>query len=199
MKDKIINKELKFIEKYKKCSEKDKIIYKYGLETLYITITKILIVLIISIALKTTKEYILLLLSYSLLRMYGFGLHAKTSLGCWISTILIYIFGSLLIKHIYINSTIQLIISIISTLSILIWAPADTPKRPIIIAKNRKKLKIKSTIVSTTLMIIQFNITSTTIKNAIMLAQILEVICINPISYKITSTRYNNYKYYKGS
>ena len=29
------NKELKFIEKHKNCTDKDKIIYKYGLEALY--------------------------------------------------------------------------------------------------------------------------------------------------------------------
>lgn len=199
MKELFINKSMSLISKYKNSSEKELKIYKYGLDGIYNLITKTLVVLIITLLIKTAKEFGLLLIFYALLRTFAFGIHANSSLKCWISTLTIYILGSILIKEIIITKTIAIIIWSIAFISFILWAPADTPKRPLIRKEQRKKLKLKVCIISITYLLLILLINSKLMINAISLSLIIEMICVNPITYKITKTQFNNYKYYKKS
>ena len=52
---------------------------KYGLESLYLTLTKIGVIYVISIILRTYKELSLIFLFYGILRLTGFGIHAKST------------------------------------------------------------------------------------------------------------------------
>lgn len=197
MKNKVINSELKLIKKYKNTNEKDIKIYTYGLEALYNLTTKIIVLIIINLCIGTIKEYISLTIFYAFIRLYAFGIHANSSIGCWISTLSIYTIGSIIIKYCYINSIIAFIIMTISIISILLWAPADTPKRPIIREEQRKKMKIKTLIITIIYVLLLLTLKSNIITNAIVLSLLIESICINPITYKLFNIRFNNYKYYK--
>ena len=64
---------------------------RYGLEAFYNLITKTVVLIILAVIFNLVLELILLSLIYSTLRLYGFGLHAKTSLQCWITTLPIYL------------------------------------------------------------------------------------------------------------
>ena len=64
-----------FLEKYNNYTEKDKIIAHYGLETIYMLVTKLIIITIISLILGITREFYILLFFYGLLRLYAGGLH----------------------------------------------------------------------------------------------------------------------------
>ena len=94
MKRKIIDWEYKFITKYQKCDELQTKKLKYGLEVIYNLLSKTIILFLISILLGVWKEYILLIIIYSFTRMYTFGIHAKSTLICWFTSTIIYIFGS---------------------------------------------------------------------------------------------------------
>lgn len=197
MKKKIINMFLKLIKGHKTCSESDLRIYHYGLEALYNLTTKMTVTLLICIFLNVKHEFFLLLLSYAFLRTFGYGIHAETSLKCWITTLSIYVGGSIIISIILVPKTISLIIWSISLISFLFWAPADTPKRPLIRIEKRIKLKKRICIVMICYFILLLYINNTLIINALTLGILIELICINPLTYKLLNVQFNSYKYYK--
>lgn len=197
MKEKITNKLLTFITNNKDCSEKQIKTIKYGLNGLYSLITKLTVVLIIVIILNSFLEFLYLLISYMLLRTFSFGLHSSKGWICWVWTIVLYVGGSLLIKYIDFNNYITLAIWIISFISFILWAPADTPKRPLIRAKQRKTQKIKTCIITILFLIIIIFVNVQIIKDSITLALLIQSIMVNPLAYYITKTPFNNYKYYK--
>lgn len=107
MKKLILEKCMNLITTYNKdLSEKDKDKIKYGLEGLYLTITKLIFIIIISIILGIFKEVILLLLTFNGIRLTAFGVHAKRSIDCLISSSLFFI----LTPYICINLTIPILI-----------------------------------------------------------------------------------------
>lgn len=197
MKEKFINSSLSFIMKYQECDDLKIKKLKYGLEGIYSLIVKLTVVLIIAILTQTINSTLLFLLFYAGIRTFSFGWHAKSNIACWITTILIYNIIPLLIKNINIPNNIGYIILGISFISVLIWAPADTPKRPLIRKEQRLKTKILSTIVTIIYFIIYIFTNYSLIKNTLLYALIIQTICINPLTYKLTNTQFNNYKYYK--
>ena len=78
----------------------------------------------------------------------------------------------------------------------ILFAPADTHKRPIINKKMREKLKIKALAVSLIYIGIVFVYKNEFVTNIILLAMIVQSIVINPITYKLFKLPYNNYKEY---
>lgn len=196
MKEKFVNKGISFISKYQECDDLKMKRLKYGLEGLYSLLFKLTVVTIIALITNNIQETLLFLLFYSGVRTFSFGIHAKSNLACWITTIIIYNIIPLLIKNYTAPSYIGYIVIGISFISMLLWAPADTPNRPLIRKKQRIKCKILSiTVVILYILIYIFNNT-TIINNALIYALLVQSIIINPITYKITKTQFNNYKYY---
>lgn len=196
MKKKIIDKLTNFIIQNKKCSDKDIKIYRYGLEGLYNQVTKTIVLLIITLFLKTYKEYFLLILFYTLLRLFAYGIHANTSIGCWLTSIPIYLGGSFFIKYAICSKELVTIVWLIYLLVVILWAPADTKKRPLIRRKRRIILKIESLIIAFIYGLLICYISNNKILNVILFSTALEAICICPITYYLTGNRFNNYIYY---
>ena len=197
IKEKFINSSLAFIMKYQECDDLKIKRLKYGLEGIYSLIVKLTAVIIIACITKTIKETLLFLLFYAGIRTFSFGWHAKTNIACWISTITVYNIIPLVISKLTIPNYIGYIIIGVALLSVITWAPADTPKRPLIRKKQRIKAKITSILVVIIYFIIYIYINNSIIKNALIYALIIQTICINPLTYKFTNTQFNNYKYYK--
>lgn len=196
MKEKFVNSSINFISKYQECNDLKRKQLRYGLEGIYSLIIKTTIVIIISILTKTIYQTLLFLLFYAGIRTFSFGIHAKSNLACWISTITIYNIIPLLIKNIFIPNRISYLILGLSFLSMLLWAPADTPKRPLIRKKERIKCKIISCLVVIIYTIIFYFSKNNLINFTLTYALLVQSILINPITYKITNTKFNNYKYY---
>lgn len=194
MKNKFINGLTNFIAKHKECSDRDIKIIKYGLEGVYNNITKIFFALVIVLIFNCTIEFLCLLFFYFLIRKYSFGIHANSSLVCWLTTIPIYCGGSLIIKYFNINIYILFIIWLLSFISFVLWAPADTPKRPLIHEKTRKKQKIKTCVICVLYFFIIIFLNINILNDAIGIAIFVQSIVINPITYKLTNTPFNNYK-----
>jgi accessory gene regulator B len=199
MKDKFVNSSIKFIMKYQECDDLKLKKLNYGLQGIYSLVVKLTVIIIISIITKTISQTLLFLLFYSGIRTYSFGWHAKTNIGCWISSIIVYNIIPLLIKNNTIPNVVGYIILFTSFLSILIWSPADTEKRPLIRKEHRRKCKIISTSVMIVYIVLFTLNINYLINNAILCACIIQSLFINPLFYKITNAKYNNYKYYKKS
>lgn len=169
----------------------------YGLEVIYISITKIFVILLVSLIFKTFKETVLMILFVNGLRTFAYGIHAKKSWHCYISSIIIFVLSPMLFSYIEINTIQKILISIICFISYALFAPADTHKRPLVNEKHRKKLKINTLIVCSIYIVIIFISKNTLINNLIILSMITEVFVINPIIYKIFDMPYNNYMTYQ--
>lgn len=196
MKKRIINKCINIIEQNKDYDEIKINEIKYGLEGIYLMITKLTIISLIAIFLNIFIEFIIFFSIYSIIRMPSFGIHASKSWICLIASTIIFIGIPLLIKNITVNIYLRLSIGFISTLHINFFSPADTYKKPIINEKRRKIYKTISTIISCIYIILAITIRNNFISNCFLFATILQNILISPITYKLCNQPYNNYKNY---
>lgn len=170
---------------------------RYGLEGLYLTITKIVFIIIISLLLGIFKETIILLLIFNIIRFVAFGVHAKKSIHCLISSTLFFIVFPILCINVQIPIIVKYIISPILVLLIGIFAPSDTVKRPLINKKKSLIYKILSILISSIYVTLSIFIKNNTLSNCFIFALIMQVIVILPITYKIFDVPYNNYKNYE--
>ena len=170
---------------------------RYGLEGFYLTITKLFVVFIFAFLFNIVKETILLLLIFNGIRFTAFGVHAKRSIDCFISSTLFFVGFPLLCIHITIPIIVKYIISIPIVLLIGIYAPADTQKRPLKDKKKRTIYKILSIIISIVYIIFSIIFKDNTLSNCFIFALIIQIIVILPITYKIFGVEYNNYKKYE--
>ena len=166
---------------------------RYGLEAIYIFITKGIVVFTISYFLGLLKYTLFFLAIYGFIRTFACGLHASKSWICMIASILIFIIIPYACKTLVINQFIRIFVMIISAILIFIYAPADTKKRPIINKKKRKYLKIISTIISISYIIASFIVKNNIILNSLTFGISLETIMILPVTYKLFKLPYNNY------
>lgn len=198
MKELVVNGIMNNITKYYDYDNTKISEIKYGIESLYLTITKTIIIFIISFILNITKELMLLFVFYSLIRLTGFGVHAKKSWHCWVTSLITFILIPLLIKYVTLNKEFIIISYIIFTLLLLEYAPADTEKRPLINKKRRIIYKVL-----TILLVISYLIYSLiqkdniTIINTLYFSILLETLLVLPCTYKLFGVKYNNYKNYK--
>lgn len=170
---------------------------KYGLEGLYLTVTKLIIVLLSALILGIFKEVIYLVLAFNVIRLFSFGVHAKKSSHCLIASLLFFTLFPLICKYIIIPVKYKEILAIPLIILIGIFSPADTEKRPLKNKKKRLIYKLLSIINATIFMILSIIIKDNVISNIFMFAIIIQIIIILPLTYKIFGVSYNNYKKYE--
>lgn len=198
MKKLIINKCMELVTTYNKdLSQRDIDKIKYGLEGLYLTITKLIFIIIVSIILGIWKETLLLILIFNGIRLTAFGVHAKRSIDCLISSTLFFILFPIICIKLTIPLIVKIILFIPLTVLIGIFAPADTEKRPLINKKKRKIYKMLSIMISIIYMTIAIVIKDNTLSNCFIFAIVIQIIIMLPITYKIFGVSYNNYKTYE--
>jgi len=197
MKNKILDKIINIIQSYYNYDEIKIKEIRYGLESIYLTIVKIIVVIILSIIIHVFKELCLFFLFYGILRATGFGLHAKNSIECWFFTLLFFTLFPFLIKHLVINNNYLLVGSILLLPLIIIFSPADTEKRPLINEKKRKLYKILTTITTLIYILIIYFYKNIYISKTLFFSILLESLLVLPISYRLLKLQYNNYKRYK--
>ena len=193
MKNLVVNKCIDFIKKYKNYSDEDIAIIKYGLEGIYLSLSKVIIIIILSLLLSIFKEVIIFMILFNIIRSTAFGLHATKSYICLISSLLIFILIPYLCLNIDINVYIKCIILIVCILYIYKYAPSDTKKRPIVNRKRRAIYKFISVIIAITYSFIAILINNLFISNALLFSLIVECFMISPMVYKIFKLPYNNY------
>ncbi len=167
----------------------------YGMEVIYSLVTKTLIFFLISLILKCHKEFLIVMLILATIRSTSFGFHAEKEVSCYISSFLV-IFGTIYIAKNYSFNLIFIAITCsISIIATILFAPADTEKRPLLNKNTRSILKLCSFITSLFFSFIAINNIGF-MSNAIVCILIVNSVSISPILYKIFKRRYKNYEYY---
>ena len=200
MKRKFLNFSMNSIKcKYPDYSQEKLEEIEYGIEALYITLTKTIVIALISILLRVIKEVFFILVFYNILRTTVFGMHAKTSLQCYIMSSILFIGAGLCAKYLDINLYVKIIISLICFINIIIFAPADTYKRPLINAKKRKLYKFFSIVISLIYVILIIIFKNDIMTTYMMFGLADATLMIHPFTYRMFQLPYNNYKAYNES
>lgn len=198
MKKKFLKSSINVIKKGNpNISEEQIEIIEYGLEGIYLTFSKFIILILISSILGILWQVILLSIFYNIIRTFAFGLHASKSIHCLIMSLIMFIGGTYLCLGVNFSLTIKVIMSIICVYLLFRYAPADTEKRPIISKKRRNIYKFLSTLLGLiyTFMIIIYS--NNVISMFMLIGMVEAVIMVLPISYKILNLSYDNYKNYE--
>ena len=197
MRKKIMNKIMNFIQEYSPNHNDEQLeIIEYGLEAIYITITKTIIIFMIAYFLGILKEMVLFLPFYIIIRLFAFGFHAKDSTQCLLVSSTIFFGTTYLCKFITIPIFIKIILCIINILLIYKWAPADTEKHPIINKTRRSIYKTLSTLIAIIFSFISILITNQYLSNCLIISVSIECLMISPFIYKLFKLPYDNYKNY---
>lgn len=169
---------------------------QYGLESIYLSLTKVFVIFILSIILGIFWETFFVLLFFNILRTTGFGLHASKSWMCWVSSVPTFILAPLISKYVNIPLYILIFIAIISVISFILFAPADTHKRPLIRKRRRIIYKVLTTVTGFVYLFIIIFTNDMFLRNSLAISMLIQSILISPITYKIFKLPYNNYKNY---
>ena len=197
MKARFMNNTIAFLQKYNTYSKEDIEKLEYGLEGIYLTLTKLIILFFIATLLGVVKEFITLLLLFNIIRYTGFGFHAEKSYQCLIISTFCFLIIPIFFINIVLSKVIYIAICIFCIINFLLFAPADTIKRPLPNKKKRIIRKITTTIIGLIYSILSIVFYNHWISAILISALIIQVIVNNPLTYKILKQPYNNYKNYK--
>lgn len=197
MKDFLIQRSLQLIKKYNPSYSDTKIAeIEYGLLGIYLTITKVIVILILACFLNIIPEVIIFMIIFNIIRTCSFGLHATKSWICLLTSTLIFILVPLVCKNIILPGYCKWILCIITTFFIWKNSPADTYKRPIVNPKRRYIYKLLSTVIAIVFAICALHITNNFYSNCFIFAPIVQCFLISPMVYQIFKMPYDNYKTY---
>jgi len=197
MKKAIVNSSMHLIEDFFPEYEQEQLeVVQYGLEGIYMLMTKLVVIFFVAYLLGIFKEAVILLLFFNVLRTTAFGLHAAKSWMCWVSSTIVFIGCPLLCLTLRIPVWVLLIIGCICLVNFFLYAPSDTEKRPLVNKKKRIIYKIITLISGTFYLILLFIIKDAFLKNALVCAMIIQSVLIHPMVYKLFKLPYANYKSY---
>lgn len=196
MKKFIIDKCMNYIQKHYQYSDIKLAEIKYGLESIYLTISKLIVITILAILLGIIKEMIIYMIIYNIIRTTSYGLHATKSWICLLTSTILFIGIPYLAIYLNIPLYFKYIIGLLCIMLIFKNSPADTYKRPIVSKKRRIKLKLLSTIISIMYCILAIIISNNFLSNCFILSLVMQNGMISPTIYKIFKLPYNNYKNY---
>ena len=196
MKKLIMNYTMNLIKKNGDYDEEKLAVIKYGLEGLYLTITKLVVIFLLASILNIFKEVIIFLLIYNVIRTTSFGLHATKSWICLLSSTLIFIGFPIICKYIHLTNDFKVILGLILILFIYKNSPADTHKRPIVNSKRRMFFKYSSTFIAIIFIFCSILFNDNFISNCFIFSLFVQSFMIAPSIYKLFNLPYNNYLTY---
>lgn len=191
MKEVFLKYSLQTINANKEWDEENLEKIRYGLEGIYLTIVKLVILMALAIILNVEMLFLINLVFFNILRFFAFGVHARNSTQCLITSTVMFIIFPILSTSIDFPLPVQIIIASICVLLFLLYAPADTHKRP---QKNKKKRQIRKAFAVTISIVYVFLIIMLKGLNQIILCSLMtETIMILPITYRILGVPYKNH------
>ena len=193
MKELFLNSTINYINKYNNYSDIKIKEIKYGLEAIYLTFSKLLIISLIAILLGIFKEMIIFVALYNIIRTPSLGLHATKSWICLMSSTILFIGIPIICMKLEIPVYVKSIVGIFCIMLMFKNSPADTHKRPIVRKKRREKLKFISVVFTIIYAIISIVIKENFISNCLLFSIIMQNFMISPTIYKIFKLPYNNY------
>lgn len=193
----------KWLEKSKAClietmnltEEEDIEVLLYGLNIIVQNVFKLGIVLLIATVLKVLMPTVLCILGFVTLRTFAFGVHANTSRQCATITVIMFIGGAMLAGQLQ-GQVVIWGLSILNLLLLWFYAPADTESRPIPSEVQRVQLRKQAIVSWVVVLMVGSLILRGTLLNALVIGQLLECLCITPLTYKLLGKGYKNYENY---
>ncbi|MBC1944980.1 regulator [Listeria booriae] len=170
-------------------------IVKYGVEIFLVNVTKGIIVYLAAALLGMLWQTLVVHLSYLMIRRHSFGLHAKTSLGCTITSVVMFVILPYFVKVVQLSEWMIVLISGLILLNIAIFAPSDTENMPLFNAQKRHVLRRKSILNTIFILILVLIVPNESFKTLLLLGAFMQVVMIHPFSYKILGRRFKNYEY----
>ena len=189
----LINKCMHYIEIKTNYSDTKLKEIKYGLEAIYLTISKMIFIVLVSIILGIFKEMLIYLVIYNILRTPSFGLHATKSWICLVSSTILFIGIPYLSLILNIPLILKVIIGIFGICLMFKNSPADTKKRPIVNKKRRQIYKFISVMLTIVYAFLSILINNNFLANCLVFSIVMQNAMISPTVYKIFKLPYNNY------
>lgn len=172
---------LRLVDK-EKISHIDYLKCKLGLETFIINMCKVIVIYASASILNIFSSVFIFHISFLILRTSSYGYHAKTSLGCILSSLVIFILSPFIIRNYIILAPITLfMISVFNFIVLSLFAPKKTKKNYIGDQKQQNKLKKQALISCLFMSIIAFLVPSLVVKNLIILGDFIAVCLVLPI------------------
>lgn len=191
MKEKFLNGCISFVKNNNIEIQEEEL--RYGLEGIYLTFGKLLVIFPLAFLLGILKEFTLSLIFFNIIRYPAFGLHANKSSTCLISSIILLLGIPLLLTKITIALPIKFGICIFCLICFILYAPADTKKRPLTNKRKRLFRKIAACLLEVTYSILIIIFNSNEISTYLLSGLIMETILILPVTYKLYGMPYRNY------
>lgn len=175
---------------------KDLEIIRYGLEGIYLSISKLIIIMLFCFGFGIIWEFIIFTILFNLIRLFAFGAHLNNSFSCLLFSCVIFTFMPLLSIHLSYNYLTTFLFGLPSLISVILFAPADTPKRPILKYGRRFIYKLFSIILTLFYLIFSLYASNNFLSNCIVFSLMIEALLITPFFYKIFGISYKNYEHY---
>lgn len=167
-----------------------------GLMVILINVFKLLFIAIVAFFIGLIKEVVILFVMFGALRLTASGIHLKSNFGCTIASLIAFIGSAYITVNYPLSLSLTCIISIICTVLLYKYSPADTENRPILGKEHRKKLKIKATVTALTFIFINLLLLNKSLFNLTMFTLILQSLSVLPCTYKLLKISYNNHEKY---
>lgn len=198
MKDYIVNSSLNIIKNNNPSLDEVKLAeIKYGLVSIYLLISKLIIISLMAYLLGILKEMIVFMTIYNIIRMPSFGIHASKSWICLIVSLALSIGCTYLSLILKLNIYVKCMIGITGLISMYKNSPADTYKKPIVSPTRRMVYKFISVIVTIIFIMLAIILKNNFLSNCLLIALIVQCAVISPFTYKMFNMPYDNYKNYK--
>ncbi len=125
-------------------------VYYYGFQIVLGSIVKVLLLTIISLIFGAFVPTAILLFFFATLRVVAGGVHMDTYGKCITSSLILFMACSVLVRYTYMYWSFALVVGfaaavfLFGLLTMIKWAPGDTPNKPITTVTQVKKLKLFS-------------------------------------------------------
>jgi len=159
---------------------------KYGTHVFYINAVKSLLLIIVALVLGILPYVAVFALVYGALRIYSFGVHLNNSLLCTVIGFVYYLGSVYLSLYAEVPLWARVALLAVSTMGFVVYAPAQTKKRPIP-ARQRKILKKKSLVILAVVAVAVFILhhLSPVFSSLILMAAVCQTVNLLPSTYRI--------------
>lgn len=110
---------------------KEEAMVQYGLNGLLSTLFSLISIILIGLYCDCLMESIIFTISFFFLRIYAGGYHADTPIKCYGTSLAISITVFYIIHRLNLGTMILTLIFILSSITVLILSPLDTPNKPL--------------------------------------------------------------------
>lgn len=185
-------------EQYPGKSEEELEIIGYGLEGILTTVPKIAFIFTAGYFLNIFQPLLIAILSFGILRTFASGVHLKNGWTCLIFSSVVFLSITYAGIYIPLSKLLKILMFLVSFVLLILYAPADTEERPLVVPRIRQELKVSSLIFAGLMFIIMLLLPgSHVIGNIITWSVFAESVMTTPAVYFILNRRYRNYEYYE--